>query len=114
VTSPQALAAMVVRKAASMARQLQVPIIGVVENLSYVACPGSGEWVELFGPSHSDELAATLGTELLGRLPVDAELAAAADAGLMEQYAAEWFRPVAERVLARLPQEQHPAPFAEP
>lgn len=110
VTSPQALAAMVVRKAASMARQLQVPIVGVVENLSYVESPGSGERIELFGPSHSAELAAALGTELLGQLRVDPEMAVLADAGRLEDYQADWFLPVAETVLARLPKEQRPAP----
>ena len=110
VTSPQALAAMVVRKAASMARQLQVPIVGVVENLSYVQCPGSKERIELFGPSHSPELAAALDTELLGQLPVEPELATLADTGRLEEYRAEWFLPVAESVLARLPKEQRPAP----
>ena len=113
VTSPQMLAAMVVRKAASMARQLQVPIVGVVENLAYVTCPGSGERVELFGPSHSAELAEALRTELLGQIPIDPMLATLADAGLTEEYPADWFRPIAALVRSRLPEEARPAPMGE-
>ena len=82
-----------------------------MENLSYVDCPGCGERMELFGPSHSAELAEALDTELLGRLPVEPDLATLADAGRLEEYRADWFRPVAERVLARLPQVQRPAPM---
>ncbi|MGI6206975.1 MAG: Mrp/NBP35 family ATP-binding protein [Anaerolineae bacterium] len=103
VTSPQALSAMVVRKAASMARQLRVPIVGVIENLAYVDCRRCAERIELFGPSHSAELAADLGTELLGRLPVDPELAALTDSGRAECHPAEAFAPIVERFLPAAP-----------
>ncbi len=71
VTSPQDLAGMVVRKAAQMAQHLAVPILGLVENLSYYVCPDTGKRHEVFGPSHAEETARRLGAPLLGRLPID-------------------------------------------
>jgi Mrp family chromosome partitioning ATPase len=98
VTSPQDLAGMVVRKAAQMARQLNIPILGLVENMSYFVCPDTGKHHELFGESHADELAERLGIPFLGRLPIDPAIAQLCDAGHIEDYAAEAFSPVAERV----------------
>jgi len=99
VTSPQDLAGMVVRKAARMASHLNVPIVGLVENMSYVVCPKCGEQIEVFGPSQAMQL----GLPLLGRLPLDPELARRCDAGEIEKYAAELFEPIAEQVVERMP-----------
>jgi len=103
VTSPQDLAGMVVRKAAQLADQLKVPIIGLVENMSYVVCPHCAERVEVFGPSGAGRTAAQLGVPLLGSLPLDPELATRADNGDIESYAAEAFAPLADEVWARVP-----------
>ena len=103
VTSPQDLAGMVVRKAAHLAEQLRVPIIGLVENMSYVLCPGCARKVEVFGPSRAGLTAAQLGVELLGSLPLDPELARSADAGEIESYAGEAFAPLATAVWERTP-----------
>lgn len=89
VTTPQDLAAMVVRKAVNMARQLNVPIVGVVENMSYFQCPDSGRRYEIFGPSHADEVAAAAGTMVLARLPVDPELSRLGDQGQIATYNGE-------------------------
>ncbi len=105
VTSPQGLAGMVVRKAARMAEQLHVPVIGVVENMSYAVCPNCGERIELFGPSKSKQMARRLNTPFLGQLPVDPKLAEACDAGEIESYPAEDFAPVARAVRERVPEE---------
>ena len=103
VTSPQDLAGMVVRKAASMARHLNVPILGLVENMSYLTCPQCGEQIEVFGPSQAVHSALQIGTPLLGRIPLDPELARRCDAGQIEDYHAEAFDSVARQVLERIP-----------
>jgi Mrp family chromosome partitioning ATPase len=86
VFSPQELAAMVVRKAMQMAQKLSVPIIGVVENMSYFLLPDSGKRLELFGKSKGDEMAKAAGAPLLGQLPIDPELAKLCDEGNIERY----------------------------
>jgi Mrp family chromosome partitioning ATPase len=104
VTSPQDLAGMVVRKAAQMAIQLDIPLLGLVENMSYAVCPRCGERIEVFGPSQAQDTALRIGAPLLGRLPLDPELARLCDAGRIEDYTAEAFEDVAERVVALMPQ----------
>jgi Mrp family chromosome partitioning ATPase len=103
VTSPQDLAGMVVRKAARMAGHLNIPIVGLLENMSGVVCPRCGERIEVFGPSQALSTANQLGVPLLGQLPLDPELARRCDAGEVEEYAAESFRPIAGQVLERMP-----------
>jgi Mrp family chromosome partitioning ATPase len=106
VTSPQDLAGMVVRKAARMAQHLGVPILGIVENMSYVNCPKCGERIEVFGPSQAMHTALQLGVPVLGQLPLDSELARRCDAGEVEGYAADMFEPVAEQVAERVPKNK--------
>jgi Mrp family chromosome partitioning ATPase len=98
VTSPQDLAGMVVRKAARMAQHLGVPILGLVENMSYVLCPKCGEHIDIFGPSQAERTALKLHTPLVGRLPLDPQLARLCDAGKVEEYAMPLFEPVAAHV----------------
>jgi len=87
VTTPQELAAMVVRKAVRMLQDLKVPVLGVVENMSYFHCPDNGKDYELFGPSHVEEIASAAGAPVWGRLPVDPQVAALCDAGRAEELA---------------------------
>ena len=101
VTSPQDLAGMVVRKAARMAWQLSVPIVGLVENMSYFVCPKCGERADVFGPSQAMRTALQLGIPLLGQLPLDPELARRCDAGEIEGYPTEPFDPIAEAITER-------------
>lgn len=110
VTSPQDLAGMVVRKAGAMARMLEVPIIGLVENMSYVQCPDCGKQVEVFGPSNAEQTAQTLGVPLLGRVPLDPELAVKSDAGQIEAYAGDSFEPIAAAISLLTPEEQRRPP----
>ena len=70
VTSPQELVQMIVKKAFNMANMMHIPVLGVVENLSYLKCPDCGKHISLFGESHIDEAAASLGTKVLGKLPL--------------------------------------------
>jgi Mrp family chromosome partitioning ATPase len=106
VTSPQDLAGMVVRKAARMAQRLRAPILGVVENMSYITCPECGERVEVFGTSRAQRITEELGVPLLGRLPLDPELARRCDKGEIEAYRNEWFEPIVAEVAARAPATQ--------
>jgi Mrp family chromosome partitioning ATPase len=103
VTSPQDLAGMVVRKAARMASHLNIPVVGLLENMSGAVCPKCGERIEVFGPSQALPTANQLGVPLLGQLLLDPELARRCDAGEVEAYAAESFRPIVEQVLQRMP-----------
>jgi len=103
VTSPQDLAGMVVRKAARMAQHMGAPILGLVENMSYVVCPKCGEKIEVFGPSRAMQTAMHLGVPLLGHLPLDPELARRCDAGEVEAYDAELFEPVVDQVVKQVP-----------
>jgi Mrp family chromosome partitioning ATPase len=98
VTSPQDLAGMVVRKAAQMAGHMNVPILGLIENMSYFVCPDSGRQYEIFGPSRAEQMAARLGVPFLGRLPIDPEIARLCDAGRIEDYPAQGFVPIARRL----------------
>lgn len=104
VTSPQDLAGMVVRKAAGMARIMEVPIIGLVENMSYVQCPDCGRKIEVFGPGSAEETAKSMGVPLLGRVPLDPELARSCDQGEIESYPAEMFAPIAAAVSLLVPE----------
>jgi Mrp family chromosome partitioning ATPase len=103
VTSPQDLAGMVVRKAARMAAHLNVPVVGLVENMSYVTCPKCAERIEIFGPSQALHTAAHLGVALLAQLPLDPDLARRCDAGEVEQYDTDLVAKLATRVMERLP-----------
>jgi Mrp family chromosome partitioning ATPase len=110
VTSPQGLAGMVVRKAARMAEQMHTPMLGLVENMSHFVCPDTGKRFEIFGPSHAEETARQIGVPLLGRLPIDPEIARLCDVGHVEDYASEAFAPVARDLVKRTP-EVRPAMF---
>lgn len=79
VTSPQDLVQMIVKKAYNMARQMNIPVLGIVENYSYLTCPDCGKKISVFGESHIDEIAAELDIPVLGKMPVDAELAGAVE-----------------------------------
>ena len=89
VSTPQQLAGLVVRKADSMLKQLNIPVLGVVENMSFYPCPAGGGNHEIFGPSHVEELAEAVGTANWLRLPLDPQVALLGDAGKIEEYLAE-------------------------
>ena len=90
VTSPQELVSMIVAKAVKMAQMMDVPVIGIVENMSYVECPGCKERIEVFGKSHVDEVAAQYNLPVLGKIPMTPEIAAASDAGDIENLEGDW------------------------
>ena len=79
VTSPQDLVQMIVEKAYNMAKQMNIPVLGIVENYSWLECPDCGKKIPVFGESHVDETAEKLGIPVLGKIPVDANLARAVE-----------------------------------
>lgn len=81
VTSPQELVQMIVKKAYNMAEMMQVPVLGVVENFSYLSCPDCGKKIPVFGESHVEEVAGELNIPVFAKLPIEPDKAAAADAG---------------------------------
>jgi len=101
VTSPQDLAGMVVRKAARMAAQMSVPVVGLVENMSYAVCPKCDERIEVFGPSQAMNTANRLGIPLLGQLPLDPDMARRADIGEIEAYPMDAFESIAAKIMER-------------
>lgn len=86
VSSPQELVQMVVKKAVQMAKKMGVPLLGLVENMSYVLCPNCQEAFEVFGPSRVEQIAESLGIRCLGRVPIDPDFNRLADAGRVEHY----------------------------
>ena len=86
VTSPQQLVGMIVEKAVNMAKLMNIPILGIIENMSWFECPDCGSKHEIFGPSRADEATAKIGTQVLAKLPFDRELAKLCDSGLIELY----------------------------
>lgn len=86
VTTPQALSSMVVRKTVHMSQELDVPILGIVENMSYFTPPGSDTRYSIFGPTHTEAVARAAGSPVIGKLPIDPTLAQLADAGQIESY----------------------------
>ena len=85
VTSPQDLVQMIVKKAYNMAGMMKVPVLGLVENYSYVQCPDCGRKIYVFGESHIDQIAAGLNIPVLGKMPIDPAYAAKADEGAFDQ-----------------------------
>ena len=102
VASPQELVSMVVQKAVKMAQMMNIPILGVVENMSYLVCPDCGKKIPVFGDSHLEETAAKYGVKVLAKMPLDPQLTACADGGAIEAYAGDALAPAADAVAALL------------
>lgn len=98
VTSPQELVSMIVSKAVEMAKLMNVPVLGLVENMSYIQCPDCGKVIPVFGESHIDEVAAKYGLNVLGKLPMDPKLASACDRGIVELFDGQWLEEAADMV----------------
>ena len=81
VTSPQELVQLIVKKAYNMAEMMGIPVLGIVENFSYIKCPDCGKEMRIFGESHVDEVANELSLKVFGKIPLDPKIAKAADEG---------------------------------
>jgi Mrp family chromosome partitioning ATPase len=89
VFTPQELTEMIVKKAVKMAQKMNVRVLGVVENMSYLVLPDTGKKLEIFGKSKGEDMARASGAPLLGKLPIDPELAKLCDAGEIERYSSD-------------------------
>ena len=98
VTSPQELVGMIVEKAVNMAHMMHIPVLGLVENMSYVKCPDCGKEIRVFGESRIDAIADKHGIEQTARLPMDAKLAAACDTGMVELFDGDWLNALAQTI----------------
>ena len=101
VASPQELVGMVVEKAVKMAQMMHIPILGLVENMSYMLCPDCGKKLYPFGEGKTQEAAARYGGPLLGRMPIDPELAKLVDAGDIESFQGDWLKDAVDKVLEK-------------
>ena len=98
VTSPQELVSMIVGKAVAMAKMMNIPILGIVENMSYALCPDCGKKIALFGESHIDEVAKSHELDVLARIPINPLLARGSDQGLIELFDGDWLDDAAARI----------------
>jgi Mrp family chromosome partitioning ATPase len=96
VTSPQELVSMIVSKAVKMAELMNIPIIGLVENMSYFICPDNNKEYKVFGESHIEEIAGKHNLKVLAKLPIDPALSTACDNGQIELFSGDWLEPVAK------------------
>jgi Mrp family chromosome partitioning ATPase len=102
VTSPQELVSMIVAKAVKMARMMSIPIVGLVENMSYFKCPDNNKEYKIFGESHIEDIAGKYNLEVMAKLPIDPKIAAACDQGMIEFYENNWLDKVADVLVGSL------------
>ena len=98
VTSPQELVSMIVSKAVKMAEMMKIPVVGLVENMSYFECPDCGKIHKIFGESHIESIAEKYNVDVLAKMPIDSKLTGACDEGLIELFDANWLDGVADRL----------------
>ena len=101
VTSPQELVSMIVGKAVKMAEMMDIPILGIVENMSYLKCPDCGKKISVFGESKIDETAKHYGLDVLGRIPIDPSIAQKCDEGNVEKIGADYLNAAFDAVLKK-------------
>ena len=106
VTSPQDLVSLIVSKAVNMAKAMNIPVLGVVENYSYVQCGKCGEKISIFGKSHAGEISSKFGLKVLARIPVDPAIAQAVDEGTIEGLTGDWLDEAADFLEKTLPVEK--------
>ena len=98
VASPQELVSMIVAKAVNMAQMMNIPIIGLVENMSYLQCPDCQKRLSVFGESHIDEIAKEFGLQVLGKIPIDPALAKLCDNGMLELFEGDFLDGAADTI----------------
>ena len=102
VTSPQDLVSMIVEKAVNMAKMMNIPILGIVENMSYFECPECGKRHQIYGESKIDEIAEKFGTRVLAKLPIDPDLARSVDNGTVENFEGDYMSDAADIIIKEL------------
>lgn len=106
VTTPQELVGMIVEKAIKMTGMMDIPTVGIVENMSFVQCPDCDAKIDLFGASHVDALAATYGIPHAARLPIDPKLSSGIDRGLIELFTGSWLDELATAIIDLEPRKR--------
>jgi Mrp family chromosome partitioning ATPase len=99
VTSPQDLVGMIVEKAVKMADMMHIPVLGIVENMSYFECPDCGSRHNIFGESHVDDISEKHGIPNVVRIPVAPKLTAAVDGGMIEMFEGDWLDGLADYIV---------------
>lgn len=102
VSSPQSLVSMIVEKAVNMAKLMDIPVLGLIENYSYLVCPDCNKHISIYGESHIEELANTHDTEVLAKLPIDPELASLCDKGVIELFEGDYLNEAANIIEKKL------------
>ncbi len=98
VTSPQELVSMIVEKAVKMAEMMNVPILGIVENMSYFKCPDCGKEHSIFGESNIDEISKKYNIDTISKMPINPKLASLCDKGMIELFEGDWLNKIAEKI----------------
>jgi len=98
VTTPQELVEMIVEKALKMANMMEIPVMGLVENMSYIACPDCDKHIEVFGKSRVDEMAERYNIPLTAKLPIDPKLTGSVDKGMIELFNGDWLDKLADAI----------------
>ena len=98
VASPQELVSMIVAKAVNMANMMNVPVLGIMENMSFFKCPDCGKELKIFGESHIDEVAGQNGIDLIAKLPIDPAIAKACDEGRIEEIEGPWLSAIVDKI----------------
>ncbi len=102
VTSPQDLVSLIVKKAYNMAKMMNIPVLGIVENMSYIKCPDCGKEFHIFGSGKTETVADELGVPLLARIPIDTDMATLIDNGMFEKHQSDYFGAAATYIDAKL------------
>lgn len=113
VTTPQQLVGMVVEKAIKMAEMMQIPVLGLVENMGYITCPDCSRIIEPFGPSRLEETAARYGIPHSAQLPMDPALASQVDQGVVELFEGTWLDSLAQALVDMQPKAKDGTPLQE-
>ncbi len=100
VAFPQELVSMIVSKAVKMAQMMNIPILGLVENMSYIECPDCGKKISVFGESHIEKTAEEYGLEVLAKIPINPEIAEACDKGEIEKINAVWLEKAVDKIMS--------------
>jgi len=98
VASPQELVGMIVEKAVKMAGLMNIPVLALVENMSYFTCPDCGKEIKVFGESHIDQIAEKYGIDTVAKIPIDPKLASACDNGNIEDFEGDWLNNIFEKI----------------
>lgn len=101
VSSPQDLVSMIVKKAYNMAKMMNIPILGLVENMSYVKCPDCGKAINIFGESKLSEVSKEIGVDILGRMPIDPAIAELVDEGKFERFSCDYLVDAMEKIRSK-------------